>query len=43
MAFVSIGGLVATAAFAHAMNREDQIEETTDERPIQANDFRAGI
>jgi len=43
MAFVSIGGLVATAAFAHAMNREDQIEETPDERPIQANDFRAGI
>jgi MFS transporter, putative metabolite transport protein len=35
MAFVSVGGLVATAAFAHAVNKEDQIEETTDERPIQ--------
>jgi MFS family permease len=43
MAFVSIGGLVTTAAFAHAMNKEDQIEEATDERRIQANNSRAGI
>jgi MFS family permease len=32
MVFVSIGGLVATAAFAHAVDREDKIEETSDER-----------
>jgi len=43
MALVSIGGLVTTAALAHAMNKEDQIEEETDERPIQANGSRAGI
>jgi len=30
MAFVSVGGLVATAAFAHTVNKEDQIEEATD-------------
>jgi MFS family permease len=35
MAFVSIGGLVATAAFAHAMNKEDQIEEATDAPRLQ--------
>ncbi|HEY6383863.1 MAG TPA: MFS transporter [Pseudolabrys sp.] len=31
MAFVSIGGLVATAAFAHAVDKEDELEETTDD------------
>lgn len=35
MAFVSIGGLVATAAFAHVMHEEDKIEETSDERPTE--------
>jgi MFS transporter, putative metabolite transport protein len=35
MAFVSIAGLVATAAFAHAMNKEDQIEEATDAPRLQ--------
>lgn len=35
MAFVSIGGLVATAAFAHVMHEEDEMEETSDERPTE--------
>jgi len=28
MAFVSVGGLIATAAFAHEMRKEDEIEES---------------
>jgi hypothetical protein len=28
MAFVSVGGLIATAAFAHEMRKEDKIEES---------------
>jgi hypothetical protein len=28
MAFVSIAGLVATAAFAHVVEKEDELEET---------------
>lgn len=35
MAFVSVGGLVATAAFAHAMREEDKMEETLDEASTQ--------
>ena len=35
MAFVSIGGLVATAAFAHVMHDEDKMEETPEERSTQ--------
>ncbi|MGA8562305.1 MAG: MFS transporter [Pseudolabrys sp.] len=34
MAFVSIGGLLATAAFAHAVDREDELEEL----PVAVND-----
>ena len=33
-AFVSIGGLLATAAFAHAVDREDELEEL----PVAVND-----
>jgi len=32
MALVSIGGLVATAAFAHAVDQEDKLEESTDDQ-----------
>jgi MFS transporter, putative metabolite transport protein len=31
MAFVSIGGLVTTAAFAHAVDKEDELEEATED------------
>src|SRR5262245_43929490 len=36
MAFVSVGGLLTTAAFAHAIDREDEMEETVKgaHRPI---------
>jgi MFS transporter, putative metabolite transport protein len=35
MAFVSIGGLVATAAFAHEVHEEDRMEETPDAQSSQ--------
>ncbi len=35
MAFVSIGGLVATAIFAHEVHDEDKMEETPDEHSPQ--------
>jgi hypothetical protein len=34
MTFVSFGGLLATAAFAHAVDQEDKLEESTDEPAI---------
>jgi hypothetical protein len=37
MALVSVGGLLTTAAFAHAVEREDRLEETTDEPAIPSN------
>ena len=34
MTFVSFGGLLATAVFAHAVDQEDKLEESTDEPAI---------
>ncbi len=43
MAAVSVGGLVATAAFSHAMHKEDEIEELplSDQAPGSINSAQA--
>ena len=42
MAFVSVAGIIATAGFAHVVDQEDRLEESTDEPAIPSKTQLAG-